>query len=95
MKVTGERCRTGRQGRVGGQLHLRWPPRLATAAQPPARLLHLTALQISAFFPGHHAKAMAQNAEMRRLEEEVAALLAGVAAPVILQAGWRLAGARG
>lgn len=34
--------------------------------------------QISAFFPGHHAKAMAQNAEMRRLEEEVAALLAGL-----------------
>ena len=35
--------------------------------------------QISAFFPGHHMKAMAQNAEMRKLEGEVAALLAGAA----------------
>ena len=32
--------------------------------------------QISAFFPGHHLKAMSQNAEMRRLEAEVDALLA-------------------
>lgn len=35
------------------------------------------ALQISAFFPGHHAKAMQQNAEMRKMEEEVQGLLAG------------------
>ena len=35
--------------------------------------------QISAFFPGHHMKAMAQDAEMRKLEGEVAALLAGAA----------------
>lgn len=34
-------------------------------------------VQISAFFPGHHAKAMQQNVEMRKLEEEVQALLAG------------------
>lgn len=33
--------------------------------------------QISAFFPGHHAKAMAQNEEMLRLEQEVAVQLAG------------------
>ena len=36
-------------------------------------------VQISAFFPSHHMKAMAQNAEMRKLEGEVAALLAGAA----------------
>ncbi|PSC70111.1 C4-dicarboxylate ABC transporter [Micractinium conductrix] len=36
--------------------------------------------QISAFFPGHHAKAMAQNQEMRQLEGEVAAQLRGLAA---------------
>lgn len=34
-------------------------------------------VQISAFFPGHHAKAMQQNAEMRKMEEEVQGLLAG------------------
>lgn len=43
--------------------------------------------QISAFFPGHHMKAMAQNAEMRKLEGEVAALLAGVSQPAAEKPG--------
>lgn len=46
-----------------------------------AHLIHLPCcrppVQISAFFPGHHAKAMQQNAEMRKMEEEVQGLLAG------------------
>ena len=42
--------------------------------------------QISAFFPGHHAKAMQQNAEMREMEEEVQALLAGGAFCGVLSA---------
>lgn len=55
--------------------------RLCLPLTSSAHLIHLPCcappVQISAFFPGHHAKAMQQNAEMRKMEEEVQGLLAG------------------
>ena len=71
----------GLDGRRGWVAAGAAPPRAPECSQPS--LTHPThpdpVLQISAFFPGHHAKAMAQNAQMRQLEDEVQGLLAGEA----------------